>query len=90
MEEIKEKPPDLPVSSKPVRVESSDDGDAALRKPGDDSFKSKLMTMASPRNWFGFNEKREKLKIGERDTTVFKGPDGFTVKLSEDLKTKLH
>ncbi|KAL5854449.1 hypothetical protein ACOSQ4_004251 [Xanthoceras sorbifolium] len=59
MEELKEKPPDLPVSSKCVRVESSDDNEVDLRKLWGVSFKTKLMNMASCSNWSGFDEEIE-------------------------------
>ncbi|KAL5802992.1 hypothetical protein ACOSQ4_031297 [Xanthoceras sorbifolium] len=89
MEEFKEKPPDLLVSSKRIRVESTDDGKVDIRKPVGDSFKTKLMNMASPNNWSRFCAEGE-IKDRGRDITFSEGPNGLAMKLYDDLKNQLY
>ncbi|KAL5844297.1 hypothetical protein ACOSQ4_010255 [Xanthoceras sorbifolium] len=76
-------------SSKRARVDS-DVVVGEHRKSGYDSFKTKLMSMASPSgSWDGFGYGKEKLKIKEGDIVIVDGPSGLVMKLSTKLKQQL-
>ncbi|KAL5808274.1 hypothetical protein ACOSQ3_028965 [Xanthoceras sorbifolium] len=68
-DQLEEKPPDPVNSSKRARGEE-DVEVFDLRKPVEDSFKAKLLSMANPNNWQGFRRSKERLKIGEEDIKI--------------------
>ena len=96
---VKEKPPESTFSAKRARATSegevcvrnlaTSEGEERLRNPADQSFKSKLLNTSIPSSWSGFSAERMKLKIGEGDIKVTKGPNGPSMAISDELKLQL-
>ncbi|KAL5822936.1 hypothetical protein ACOSQ4_020836 [Xanthoceras sorbifolium] len=53
------------------------------------SFKSKLLGMASSNSWKGFGTRKKRLQIEDGDIVFTEGPYGPDVLLSDELKAKL-
>ena len=68
----------------------NDIDDNHVRKEDVRSFKSKLLSMSTPNSWSGTDNTREKLQIDPKDIVISKGPNDLMMKLSPELKEKLH
>ncbi|KAL5739161.1 hypothetical protein ACOSP7_028080 [Xanthoceras sorbifolium] len=88
-DQLEEKPPDTVNSSKRARGEDYSEV-SSLRKHVEDSFKAKLLSMASPNSWQGFGKPRERLKIGNDDCKNAEGRKRKEMTLSIELKTQLN
>ncbi|KAL5782359.1 hypothetical protein ACOSP7_007388 [Xanthoceras sorbifolium] len=62
-------------SSKRARGEKGPDSNTN-RNQMDESFKSKLLNMVSPKSWSGFGPSRERLRIEAKDITITEELDG--------------
>ncbi|KAL5758373.1 hypothetical protein ACOSP7_020984 [Xanthoceras sorbifolium] len=87
--EMKAVPPSENPRCKRARAENEEIVEHQRRKEGE-SFKLKLLNIASPGSWSGFGAGNEKLRIDPSDIVVVEGLSGPVMKLSSELKLQLY